>query len=107
MKSLQMKSCCSKFQGYAIEFQDLSADNDRTLRMLSNVLLAAGIQDMFDIQTIREIGYYLEVFLNRKLVQEHVFFGRSIKGCTFSDSDLSAEIQRVYAKVPKSKGGVA
>ncbi len=106
MKPTQMKPCCPKFQAFANEFVDLSADNDRSARMVANLLLCADFEK-FDFQQLTEIGYFIETFLNRKLVQEHVFFGRHPRDCTFSDSDLSAEVQRVYAKVPKSKGGVA
>ena len=106
MKPTQMKPCCPKFQGFTREFIDLAADNDRSARMVANLLLSADYEK-FDFQQLPEIGYFFETYLNRKVVQEHVFFGRHPGDCTFSDSDLSAEIQRVYAKVPKSKGGVA
>lgn len=104
MKPTELKPCCKLFEKRALQFQDLAADLDRGARMVANLILCAD-SDQFDFQQLTEIGYYFETFLNRKLVHEHVFFGRHMRDCTLSDAELGAEIQRVFASLPKSLGG--
>lgn len=105
MKPTELKPCCKLFEERAREYQDLAGDLDRGARMVANLILCAD-SEQFDFGQLTEIGYYFETFLNRKLVHEHVFFGRHMRDCTLSDADASAEIQKVFASIPKSKGGV-
>lgn len=104
MKATELKPCCALFRERAREYQDLAADLDRGARMVANLILSAD-SEQFDFGQLTEIGYYFENFLNRKLVHEHVFFGRHAGDCTLSDAELSGEIQRVFATIPKSIGG--
>ena len=99
-----LKPCCNKFPKVANNYIDTVFHDDYRLRMLANLLLCAKDQDCFDMESLEEIALFIEEFINRKIVREHYFFGRTLKTCTFDDADLSAEIHRVHAKMKQSEG---
>jgi hypothetical protein len=63
--------------------------------MLSTLLTRCRDDDPLDSEVTAEIGYAIESYLQRKLVREAVFVGRSLRRCTLRDIDLQAELARV------------
>jgi len=78
-------------------FIDLSADQDAQLQMLSTLLSRCREDDPLEAETMAEIGYAIEAYLQRKLVRESVFVGRTLRRCTLRETDLQAELARVKA----------
>ena len=86
---------CKKFEKLALLYEDISADMDRPLRLLSDLLLAVHHTEVVDDDAIESIGFFLRDFMNKKLVYEHYIFGRSLQDCTFSDAEVSGELCKI------------
>ncbi len=102
-KKAMMKPCCRKFDQFAMRYQDIVCQDDYRLRMIANLLL--NIQDLecFDVESLEEIAHTIDEYINRKIVREHYFFGRTLRSCTFDSVELGAEIHRVHARIKKSE----
>lgn len=98
-----LKPCCSKFSRIASQYIDIVCHDDYRLRMIANLLHCAKDQDIFDMESLEEIALLIEEFVNKKIVREHYFFGRTLRPCLFNDADLSAELHRVHATMKESE----
>jgi len=96
-EKIVLKPCCKRFREISVRYQDAVFSDDYQLRMLANLLLCVQEIEGLDVESVREIGHAIDNFINRKIVREHYFFGRSLNSCTLSDTDLHAEIHRIRA----------
>lgn len=98
-----LKPCCSKFNQIAVRYLDISCHDDYALRMIANLLVCAKEMDSLDLESVNELGHTIDEYINKKVVREYYFFGRTLKSCKLSAPDLGAEIHRVHAKVKESE----
>jgi hypothetical protein len=100
IESIKMpKPCCEKFKNISITYLDLVVAEDDSLQLLISLLSRLNDYDPIEAEEARKIAEFLDAYLNRKIVREHYFLGRSLEPCTFDSSDLEAEICRVHGKL--------
>jgi hypothetical protein len=73
-----------------IPYLDFSASSDKQLQLLADLLMAQ-TQD----GTLAEVGFVIDRYLQKKVVREHVFWGRDLRSCTLSEWEKKAEIYRI------------
>ena len=100
---LLLKPCCSKYEKIARRYLDIVCSNDYRLRMIANLLLNIKDLECFDVESLEEISHMIDDYLDRKIVHENYFFGRSLRPCKYGAVDLGAEIHRVHAMVKESE----
>lgn len=94
-----MKECCKDFKKVALNYLDLSVEIDMPLQLLVSFLYRITDENPLEVQDFRSIAKIIEIFLNKKLVLEHEFFGRSIHSATFDEIELEAEKFKIQQKI--------
>ena len=92
MKKRKTKNAPVLRGGYIIEFCDLSCDLDRGLSLIAALLEA--VQDA-NPDFSSETGHFVNEYLGKRAVLEHVFFGRSLRSARLEASKLKAELWRI------------
>lgn len=78
-----------------LEFCDLSYDLDTRLRFIADLAQAARSQELIFEDCISEFGNDVLEYLGRRMVLEHVFFGRSLRFAQLETQKLKAELWRL------------
>lgn len=90
-----LTACCKKFKTNSLTYLDLLTTEDHSLQLIIGLLCRLKEDDSIERADIKRLAAFLDRYLNRKIVYEHYFLGRSLKQCTYDKSDLRAEINRL------------
>ena len=82
-----------------IEFLDASVENEYYIKSAIAVLDRTDGDTPLERDQANSLSFLLERFLNRKILLEHVFAGRTLHNCTLSDIDKHGEISIVKRKL--------
>lgn len=103
MKSkMLLKPCCSKYKKFALVYQDIVIAEDERLRLLVDLLSQVNPELGFTKQGFQRIADEIQFYLDRKVVRDHYFFGRTLSECSFDAADLGAELCRTHNKYKES-----
>jgi hypothetical protein len=86
-----MKKCCNGLDKIAIRFVDISSQDDSDLRLLGNMLRACN-NDLLESESLQVIGFKIIEYLNRKILKDHLFWGRPLTSYSGSDKELKIDL---------------
>ncbi len=69
-----------------IRYIDYSCKNDETLLLVANLLVQTG--KALESDDVRRIGDLIRDYMNEKILIDHYFWGRSLRLCSYSDSEI-------------------
>jgi len=78
-----------------LEFCDLSHSLDSKLRLMADLTQASDSDRIIFDDSLAAIGDELIEYLDKRILLEHVFFGRSIKRVQLESQKMKAEIWRL------------
>jgi hypothetical protein len=78
-----------------LEFCDLSYDLDARLRLLADLAQATESNRIIFDDCLSELGNQLLEYLGKRVLLEHVFFGRNLKLIGLDHQEIKAEIWRL------------
>lgn len=76
-------------------YMDLSLGEDHKLRLLADLLSGLGDHSVIAPDQMRHLGMFLNSYLDRKEIREHVFLKKPLGQMTLSDVDVNFEIKRL------------
>ncbi|MDD4976432.1 MAG: hypothetical protein PHY93_18890 [Bacteriovorax sp.] len=88
-----MKNKEIEFKTKCIKYSDLSSDNDHQLQLISSLLLK--VDDVLEIKEAKTLGYYLDSYLNKKIIIDHCFWDRGVELCNLDDEEIESLIIEV------------
>jgi hypothetical protein len=74
------------FRSKCIKYSDLSSDNDEHLQLISSLLLK--VDDVLEIKDAKTLGYYLDSYLNKKIILDHCFWERGVELCNLDEEEI-------------------
>lgn len=88
-----MKIKENDFESKCVKYADLSSDNDHQLQLISSLLLK--VDDVLEIKEAKTLGYYLDSYLNKKIIIDHCFWKRELHLCNLNDEDIESMVVEI------------
>lgn len=89
-----MKNKEIAFKDKCVKYSDLSSDSDYQLQLISSLLLKTN--DILEVKEVKTLGQYLDNYLNKKIIIDHIFWMRTVDLVNLNDEEienLSIEIR--------------
>lgn len=70
------------------QYTDISSNEDSKLRIIANLLMQS--ESFLEVKDTKELGHYINDYLDKKCLIDHFFWNRSLISCKFSEVEIKS-----------------